>query len=182
MSRLIPAHYWRNRRDVFLPMYLCVVYALVWTYAKPMCVLVVSITSGIVFNPIAGSITVHNQRRTPVFQVSTGRGPRPPKANNILPNGMRKLGERPIFCCRRDSNQQPLDRHVSVLPLDYHRYLTTGRTRRFELTADDRVSENTSQKTGAAAVVVVYVYTDETANHIRSSCTASGRRVDLVHI
>ena len=99
-----------------------------WAYAMPGCVLVVSSTSGIVFNPSAGAITDHSQSRRdidPYFKsMLYVEDPGHQLPVLILPSGLSKPGERAhdnfYFCRRWDSDPQPLDRQSSVLPLSYH--------------------------------------------------------------
>ena len=91
----------------------------VWTYAKFLCILFVSSTSGIVFNPRAGAtITDDSQSvkdRNP-YSLALCGGPRTPKAGTHLPNGLskpRELAHDEINFFRGwDSNPQPVDYRV----------------------------------------------------------------------
>ena len=71
---------------------------MMWVYAMPVCVLVVSSRSGIVFNPSAGSITDHSQSAKDIdpyfmFQFYM-EDPGHRKPVLILLNGLSKPGER----------------------------------------------------------------------------------------
>ena len=69
-----------------------------WSCEIPVCVLIVSSRSGIVFNPRAGAITDHNQSAKdidPYFKSQLNvQDPGHRKPVLILPNGLSKLGER----------------------------------------------------------------------------------------
>ena len=87
----------------------------------PVYVLFVSRRSGIVFNSSNGAMTEHCKPAKdidPHFKFLLCVGPRPPKA------GMsERTTEIFISAVDRDSNPQPLDRQLSVLPLSYRRSL-----------------------------------------------------------
>ena len=67
-------------------------------YAMPVCVLIVSRRSDVVFNPSAGAITDHSQSAKdidPYFKsVLYAEDPSNRKSALILPNGLSKPGER----------------------------------------------------------------------------------------